>query len=456
MKHLKLFAFLLLASSVMSLPALADQKDDRIAALEKQMRMMMQELQILKTERTEEKEAQVALKKQVYTLEQKTTRQLANISPAAGNSDFKIEMKPGPKISKGDLSWQPFGRLHLDTAAFNDDRVDHPDGAEFRRARIGMKGTVAKDLGYKAELEFANEGVGIRDVYINYTGFDNIEVRAGSFKPAMGLEELGSSNALPLIERSAITTTFAANHIIGLGAIGHGENWSLAGGIFNDDAGVQSTDDESLNLTARATWAPINTDNAALHLGVASSFRKPDQASNTFDFDSNAENSLQSADSVSAVITTADSANIYGLESAASWGPLTIQGEYYDISVDNNAGADLNFDGAYAQAMWVVTGERRPYSAKKGFFGRIVPDKPLDPSRGDWGAVEFAARYSTIDLTDGGISGGVMDNYTLGANWYLSKHVRLMANYIMVDTDSTAPTPNDDPNILLFRTQVDF
>ena len=53
---------------------------------------------------------------------------LANIAPAAGNSnsDIKITMNPSPKISSanGNYSFQPFGRIHMDTTAFIDDKKE--------------------------------------------------------------------------------------------------------------------------------------------------------------------------------------------------------------------------------------------------------------------------------------------------------------------------------------------
>lgn len=467
MNKINLLTIALLGTTALSAPALADAKDDRIAALEAQMQAMFQEIQSLKSERAAEKQEQAALITQVKTLEQNTqntVRQLASIQPAAGQSVYnlneddgvKIEFKPSPKISKGEFSFQPTGRLHIDAATFQDDEVDHPDGAEFRRARLGAKGKLSKDLGYKIELEFANENVAFRDSYINYTGFDKTNIRVGNIKPPVGLEELTSSNYITFIERSVATDAFTAGQLLGIDASTHGKHWTLTGGVFNDDPGTSSSDDEAFSVAGRASVAPINSENNTLHFGVSGTYAKPDQADDTFDFDAAANNTLQSADSIAASITTADSSQLYGFEVAALAGPFSAQAEYYTISVDNNAGADASFDGGYAQASWILTGERRPYDNKKGVFGRVVPDKPLDPSTGGWGALELAGRYDVLDLNDGAISGGKLETYTAGLTWYLQKHARLMANYIVADTDDNAPTPNDDPSVFAVRAQVDF
>lgn len=448
------FRTLLMAGTVLisfSNPAMADERDDRIRMLEQQVQILAGEIQNLKQERRQDRQA-------VAVIEQNVTQKIEKAAiPAQDEKPVKVSMNPSPKIEYGDFSWQPFGRIQLDYAAFNDDKRDHPDGAEFRRARLGMKGQIAKDFGYKAEIDFANEGINFKDVYMNYTGIENTEIRIGNFKPPMGLEELTSGNDITFIERSAATSAFATGEIIGTGVSTHGESWSLSGGLFNDDAGRQSSDDEAWSAGVRGTYAPFHESGKVIHIGGSATYRKPDQANDNFDFDATAENAIQSVDSVSANFTDADNAKLYGLEAAGVWGSFSAQGEYFLVDVERTSGrSNLDFAGGYAQASWVLTGESRSYSAKDGKFGTVKPANAFNPRNGDWGAVEVAARYSTIDVTDQDISGGEMDNYTLGANWYLNNNMRLMANYIFVDTDNTAVTADDDPQILLLRSQVNF
>jgi phosphate-selective porin OprO/OprP len=268
---------------------------------------------------------------------------------------------------------------------------------------------------------------------------------------------LTSSNNITLIERSAPVAAFTVSEIIGIGAMGHGENWTLAAGMFNDDPGTNSTDDEAWYGSVRGTIAPVNRDEATVHLGASAGYRKPDQASDMFDFDSRAENALQAVDSVSANFANADGAALYGAEAAVTYGPFHAQAEYFIVDVSRHSGSDdLEFDGGYVQVGYVLTGEHRAYKNEDGVLGGIKPERPLDPQAGDWGAWEIAGRYSTVDVSDGSVLGGEMDVYTAGLNWYLNNYARLMANYSVVDTDQNAVTPDDDPQIFLLRTQVAF
>lgn len=450
---------------VSNTPAFADAKDDRIEALEKQMLIMMEEINALKAERAEEKKEKQALRQQIQAIESNTTAQIeqkiADIAPAAGietrEDDVEISMKGStPKFTKGDFSWQPMGRIHLDAGAISDDERDHSNGAEFRRARLGMQGTVAKDFGYKAEVDFANEGVAIKEMYMNYTGIEDTEFRIGHFKPGYTLEDMTSSNDITFIERAAVVDSFGTSENLGAGIIRTGQNWMAQLGFFNDDAGVSSSDDEMWSVAGRLAGTPIKNDNGLVHLGASVAYREPDQATERFDLDATAENRIQSVDSVSSVINDGESLTVMGVEAAAVSGPFSIQGEYLAADIENDGGQDPFYQGAYGQIAWTLTGESRSYSNNKGAFGGIKPARPLDPSKGDWGAVELAARFSHLDLNDNGLNGGEMNNTTFAANWYLNDYMRLMANVILVDTDGNATTPDDDPTVMLIRSQVKF
>jgi len=123
-----------------------------------------------------------------------------------------------------------------------------------------------------------------------------------------------------------------------------------------------------------------------------------------------------------------------------------LQGEHLRANTSFDDGKPAyRIDGWYAFASWVATGESRPY--KDGNVGNVVPSRP-------WGAVEFAARYSTVDLDGGGIMGGREHDWTLGVNWYLGRHLKLQANYIRAFSDRKQLAV--DPHIVELRAQIAF
>ena len=77
------------------------------------------------------------------------------------------------------------------------------------------------------------------------------------------------------------------------------------------------------------------------------------------------------------------------------------------------------------------------------------------------GAVELLLRYSELDLNDGPVTGGSGHNWTAGANWYLTRNLRFMLNYIVTDHDELADANgafegNDDFRALYLRMQFHF
>lgn len=371
---------------------------------------------------------------------------------------FKVAMKPDPVIetTDGNFSFSPHGRAQIDTAFFQDDVADHSDGTNIRRLYLGFDGTMYKDWTYRLHGNFADNQTKITDAYVAYTGIPKTTLTVGQFLEPFSLEEQTNDIHMTFIERASLNTlSFARN--IGAAASRYGDNWSLTAGVFGDDTGVASTDDESYSATARATYAPLHEKGKVLHLGAAASYRAPDRATDSVRYRAKAENvntSLYSVDS--GAINNVEDFQHYGAEFAAVWNNLSLQGEYALANVNQENGADPQVSAWYAYASWFLTGESRNYIANKGVFDRLVPNEPFSLKNGGTGAWEVAARMSNIDLNDEALLGGEMNNYTWAINWYPTANTRFAGNYTFVDTDSEAVTPNDDPQVLLLRAQFDF
>ena len=398
-----------------------------------------------------------------------TAEVIANIQPAAGQSKgnvegAKISFKPSPKIESldGKYSFQPFGRAHFDVTNFDDDASDQDSNTNLRRARLGFKGKLGDDLSYKAEVDFAEEGVALRDMYVAYSGIDGAEIVLGNQKPKFGLQQNVSSNYLQVIERSGATNAFTRGHLLGGQVLTGGDNWSLAGGVFGEDAGNDDTgNDEDTSIDVRGSanlLGLVNEDTKnVLHIGAGYSHRRPTDSSNTRFRVRTSGDGPRAVDT--GTIASVDRINIYGVELAGVYGPFSISGEYLNADVTRDNGlVDAEFDGYYAQAGWFVTGEQRPYSGKAGTFERVKPKSPFSLKNGGTGALELVARYENLDLNDtsAGILGGELKATTLGANWHLNNNVRLMANVIDVNTDQNAVVADDDPTIYNLRAQWDF
>jgi len=268
------------------------------------------------------------------------------------------------------------GRIMADYAFYADDPgLDMGDGQEFRRARLFAKGSFG-DWHFKGQYDFADNKTAIKDAYIKYEGFKNIIIAGGQFHEQFGLEELTSSKYITFMER-ALSNVFAPSRHIGLDIRTHGDFWSGAVGVFGGKAGPTTTVDSNFDVTGRVTVAPYHEKGAVLHLGGAISYRLPD-ANRTLRFRERPESHVTNQRLVdTGTINNVDNFIEYGLEGAAVYGPVSVQGEYVrtDVNFQNNLANEPNFNGFYVYASWFVTGESRPYSVKKGTFGRVHPNQ---------------------------------------------------------------------------------
>jgi phosphate-selective porin OprO/OprP len=173
-------------------------------------------------------------------------------------------------------------------------------------------------------------------------------------------------------------------------------------------------------------------------------------------------------------IANVSGAQVYSVEAAATYGAFFFQGEYFWFNVERNAATglppigapNLKFNGGYAEASYVLTGETHTYNSGNAAYNGVVPANPFSLESGGWGAWEIAGRVSTIDLNDqlataNGVAGGQQTVYTAGLNWYANRNIRLMFNYLHGDiAKQVSPTNFGDTgsrfNAIAMRTQVAF
>jgi len=374
------------------------------------------------------------------------------------------------------------GRLFVDYAWFDQNESskvtvgDEQDGVNFRSARLNLQGELYKDLFYRLEYEFAgnNGPTGFTDSYL---GLKNIPyvgtLTIGHYKEPFSLDQLTLDSTTTFLERS-LPSTLAPVRNTGiqlsnawfgepkaerltaqLGLFKETDNWPSA----ND-----SDEDQGFAATGRITGLPIYMDEGRylLHLGLAYSHRNPDGAViNRYQIQPNPESRLAALRWISTGLfapfrlqdARADDVDLYGFEAAGNIGPVQLQGEYIQSRVDTTFDDTDVFSGWYVQGAWLITGETHPYRNALGIFDRIRPKNNFAWGKG-LGAWEVALRYSTLDLSDGGVRGGEEDNVTLGLNWYLNPSFRVMWNYTKAEIDHELY--EGDLDIFQTRFQVDF
>lgn len=328
---------------------------------------------------------------------------------------------------------------------------DIQDGTEFRRARLGVAGTLQGGIKFKAEYDFAGTYTSFKDVWIEVPVHARIgNVRVGHQKEPFGLEELTSSKYITFMERAS-TATFVPSRNNGITLFGKTSDAKLSwsAGVFRSTNGYgDGVADGKYNYTARLVALPLYSDGGSqvVHFGAATSYRRP--TTDSLRYKSRPEAHL-APNFVDTDPFAADRARLFGGEAAWVQGSFSMQGEYVAVRTRSLDAGNYSFNSYYAQTSFLLTGEHRPYKKGAGVFSGVKPNSPFGD--GGFGALEIAARFSSIDLTDSALPGGELSNMAVGLNWYANAHTRVMANYIRSNVESVGTSDS-----FTMRFQVHF
>jgi phosphate-selective porin OprO/OprP len=507
----------------------ASNSEQEIALLKQQLKLLEQKLDKLQKQTTANTAATASAKAEAKA------EARSEAKAAVANANAAIPVK-GPVAASGVVVTLPnnrptictadqqncvaiTSRIHWDVGGYDfrpntagnvPQKLD--SGENLRRARIGVVGKFFGDWNYALIYDFGGTsdgfggaapgslpggGVsGVENAYLSYTGLKpfggKMAIEGGIMDLAWTLDEASSSNDIPFMERASagiIATNIAAgdfrsavgtrwwNDVFWAGAYVTGP---ATGAIHSASSVAPNGMSEQYGAVARVAGQAISGKDYSLHLGADAEWliqppRNLVTFAQTLTLSDRPELRLDPTTLVSTgAIANASGAQVYGVEAAATYGPLFFQGEYYWFNVDRSANTGLppigapsvKFQGGYAQAAYVLTGESRPYNAANAAYGGIKPEHPFSLEGGGWGAWEIAGRVSTIDLnsllgTATGIAGGRQTIYTAALNWYVNGNVRFMLDYLHGNISRQAsPTSGADVgskfDAIAMRTQVAF
>ncbi len=269
---------------------------------------------------------------------------------------------------------------------------------------------------------------------------------------------------------------------------------------YNKDFGMS----EGLSYTGKIVARPINNEDASLHIGAAYTYRDPKTTIFKFkDFeelvdgmdeyndwvkggaegdspvDEEIENLAKGLDAgefteldlVGSAMDARNSTDInrkkymnsgdligvdhetaWTVELAGHWKGLRYEAAYITRTAHMNPAVnkayygDAGFktftgDGWYVQASYLLFGGKQYYDSDGAKYNRATAGK-------EWGDLELALRFQTMDLNDGiigdngkiasGLMGGKANMYEFGLNYYPTKNVKIVLNYSYIDQDKYA------------------
>jgi phosphate-selective porin OprO/OprP len=517
-----------LATAAFAAPAAADPRDARIDQLERQVQALL-----ASQARLEAEYRQAAVKPSqaapIATIPVQPAKPAAAIATIAGG-------RPAIASADGQFSIAFHSVMQLDAAAYDqagagpvatDLRRSGPalgasasnvdlthardlkDGLNFRRARLGVDGTAFGDWNYRLTLDFGGTGVeNTGQLYEAWTQYNPgpFKVRVGAFSAPIGLEDQGSTNSMPFLERPVsadLARGLAAGDTrMAAAVLASGPNWFASGAVTGRTIGVINTGTASatpqtygdpLAVVGRFVVSPVHTGDARILVGVHGSYlARAANASGpgasgpaaitayTVSLGNTAELRVDGTKLINTGAIDARTAGTAGLEFAAQKGPLLLQSEYerFTVGRTDSGMRSPSFGGYYVEGVWTLTGETRVYNAQTAAFDAVSPAHPFNLKAHTWGMWELGLRYSQLDLNyDAGsagsapladaIRGGREQGVTAGLNWYPNSVVRFMLDYQHARIDRLSPsaalyqTPSgaqigQSYNVLTARSQFAF
>lgn len=321
---------------------------------------------------------------------------------------------------------------------------EQSDTGEVRDSRITTRGDLGFLGGWRYQVTAQYKGFDrdptdtddwtFTDVNMSHDfAFGTLTV--GKLKQTYVYEMVGDAANLPQAER--LLSPFFRSRDIGV---------RLMNG-FRDRRGTWAVglyDEDGTQATARLTALPIWADEGQryLHFGFAVRYNSTD--SGQLRFSGRPESNVTDL-YVDTGNIAADHAWHAGLEALWADGPYSVLGEVVEARVSSNALGDPTFTGWYVTGKWTVTGGGpRPYDRNVAYARRM-------PVTGRHGEVELVARIGRVDLDDAAVSGGTMEKWYVGVNWWATKRWRATLGY--GDTDLGRFGLDGNTKILLTRLQ---
>lgn len=393
---------------------------------------------------------------------------------------------------------------------------DIQDGVGFRRTRLQAVGNLSEFTKYSLEMDFAVAGrPSFMDVWgeqSNLPFFGNL--RIGQFRQPTTMDGWTNIKHMEFMERSLPFQAMDPFRRVGImswfnageddrtliAASVYASGFTLAGPTFGEIGdtrfATQIGDNGGVSAAIRGThllyWDPYAGDRYLLHIGGGYNYSQIGGSGTTGTFAKAYEaraipeffvgdpgGAGLTANGTPFVVDTgrflANDFHFFHTELAGNYGPAHFQTEYMATLIDQMAGPQIFYHGAYVQCGYFLTGENCGYNKQMGSMDYNV--KPFREFFGlgrdqwfcGWGAWEVAARYSYVNLsaTPTAIvpvpvatvppypNPGTVNDVTLALNWWWNQYTRVQFNYINVNQNLNAPT-GGITNIYAARFQFEF
>jgi phosphate-selective porin OprO/OprP len=358
----------------------------------------------------------------------------------------------------------------------NDEETAGTDSVFLRRARPILEGTLARIFDFRLTPDFGQGKTVLFDAYVDARFHPKAKLRAGKFKPPVGLERLQSASDTAFIVRAA-PTALVPSRDVGFQLHGDMREGLLAYALMAsngapDGGGVDADSNDGKEVAARIFLHPFRGGDRAslenLGFGLAGThgtnqgtpaatglgtYKSPgDLTIFTYRSDGTAPGTVVADGNRT---RWSPQAYLY----AGRFGLLT---EYVSSAQVVRLGAQ---EASLTHTAWQGTFTVALTDDAVSYRG-VNPKKPFESGKPGKGAVELAARYSRIDFDEGSFplfadpakSTRSAAEAALGVSWWMTRQVRLMLNLdrTVFEGGAAGGADRETETVVLSRFQLSF
>lgn len=313
-----------------------------------------------------------------------------------------------------------------------------PGLSEFlvRRARFAITGFFHEKFRYMLYARFDRGKVELNEAFLESRHLSFAKLRVGQYKVPFSLSNLQSSSQLDFVNRAFIIENFSPAYDIGAMVFGEDNQkiFNYAAGLFNGEGRNKPENNLGKTVIGRIVLTPFASlkNSVVKQLHIAGSLSKGRQKNDL----GNVSYKLPTEIPILAFsdsIRQTGNVTVYGYDVEWLVKNFALKAEYLRYNaknlVKNGVAVDLEAEGYYVAAAYVLTGEDKKRNAN------VKPNKPLDVKKGGWGAFELAARYEKSHLTSAALQANLakgtdgLHAFATGMNWYVNDDVKIVLNY---------------------------
>ncbi|WP_302589470.1 porin [uncultured Muribaculum sp.] len=390
--------------------------------------------------------------------------------------------------SNGLYSFRVGARAFIDGSYYFDDYTDRGSGANISSARVRVFSKLGNHFDFKFDVDFMSKGNMLKDVYLRWHSNKNGFFMLGNFIEPFSAENIQTTMNDPFITKSATVQAFGTGRRVGVSyRYYHPYFWGEAGAFSQAPSQEYVQGDKGYSLSARLLGRYTSED-FNIHAGGSINWSRPDAQGITNGSDdynrsivvgTNLESAVDKLQLAGATINNVSNVLKFGFEVMANYRNVYFKGEYIGAHYDRERDWNYNFQNALGTFMGSMFPTISAYKALMGedtkvkFYGVSVEAGVLvlggdykynrvnalmnrpggktleliarfnhtnlnDILPGSWWAqgargagFYTSSLHQAFGITNGSVSGGRLNTFTFGVNYYITNSVvaRLDYNY---------------------------